>query len=299
LPRSAPIGLHRYAKAAIQFILEPVATPLVFRASESQFLAQWHLLRGTVYEEQAVGEHGCVAAAIAVASCEKTPSEEPAGNQSGSATSEGRQSQSAPAQQRGTEEPVQQTQPSEAQQHSTQPSAGGNEQQSKQGQREQDAGVAQDRNSNTEDNQDRSNSSRGQPSRQDRTSGPSQSPVQSDHEAPAVQAQQNEPQQKQPQLQEQNKQTGPNQRASGTEAGGALNLGRDQVRQAQMVLKEKGFDAGEADGVLGPRTRKALIAFQRQQGLEPSGEIDQRTATALGISKGPDSTTSHSGAGSQ
>jgi peptidoglycan hydrolase-like protein with peptidoglycan-binding domain len=99
-------------------------------------------------------------------------------------------------------------------------------------------------------------------------------------------------------LQEQNKQAGPNQ-PSGTEAGGALNLGRDQVRQAQMVLKEKGFDAGEADGVLGPRTRKALIAFQRQQGLEPSGEIDQRTATALGISKGPGSTTGHSGAGAQ
>ena len=90
-----------------------------------------------------------LAAAIAVASCEKTPSEEPAGNQSGSATSEGRQSQSAPAQQRGTEEPVQQTQPSDAQQHSTQtanqPAAGGNEQQSKEGQREQEAGVAQDR----------------------------------------------------------------------------------------------------------------------------------------------------------
>ena len=66
-----------------------------------------------------------------------------------------------------------------------------------------------------------------------------------------------------------------------------------------MVLKEKGFDSGEADEVLGPRTRKALIAFQRQQGLEPSGEIDQRTATALGISKGPDATTSHSGAGAQ
>src|ERR1700732_4313985 len=82
-----------------------------------------------------------LAAAIAVASCEKTPSEEPAGSQSGSATSEGRQSQSAPAQQRGTEEPVQQTQPSDAQQHSTQtanqPAAGGNEQQSKEGQRAQ------------------------------------------------------------------------------------------------------------------------------------------------------------------
>jgi Putative peptidoglycan binding domain len=243
-----------------------------------------------------------LAAAIAVASCEKTPSEEPGTNQNGSSISERQQSQSTAGQQRGTEEPVQQTQPpSDAQQHSTQtanqPAAGGNEQPSKEGQREQDAGVAQDRNSNTEDNQDRSNSSRGQTSRQDRTSGPSQNSVQSDRDGLAGQARQTEPQQKQPQLQEQNKQAGPNQRASGTE--GALNLGRDQVRQAQMVLKEKGFDAGEADGVLGPRTRKALIAFQRQQGLEPSGEIDQRTATALGISKGPGSTTGHSGAGAQ
>jgi peptidoglycan hydrolase-like protein with peptidoglycan-binding domain len=66
-----------------------------------------------------------------------------------------------------------------------------------------------------------------------------------------------------------------------------------------MVLKEKGFDAGEADGVLGPRTRKALIAFQRQQGLQP-GQIDQRTATALGISNGPSSTRSgQGGAGAQ
>jgi Putative peptidoglycan binding domain len=231
-----------------------------------------------------------LAAAIAAAACEKTPSEEPNANQSGPSISE---------RQRGTEEAVQQTQPSDAQQHSTQtanqPAAGGNEQQSKEGQREQEAGIAQDR----EDNQERSNSSRGQTSRQDLASGPSQSSVQSDRDALAGQAQQTEPQQKQPQLAEQNRQTGPNQRASGTGGGGALNLGRDQIRQVQMVLKEKGFEAGEADGVLGPRTRKALIAFQRQQGLEPSGEIDQRTATALGISKGLGSTTGHSGAGAQ
>jgi peptidoglycan hydrolase-like protein with peptidoglycan-binding domain len=98
---------------------------------------------------------------------------------------------------------------------------------------------------------------------------------------------------------EQKSKPGPNEQASGTAAGGALKLGGDQVRQAQKVLKEKGFDVGEVDGVLGPRTRKALIAFQRQRGLEPSGEIDQRTATALGISKGPGSTTSQSGAGAQ
>jgi peptidoglycan hydrolase-like protein with peptidoglycan-binding domain len=99
---------------------------------------------------------------------------------------------------------------------------------------------------------------------------------------------------------EQKSKPGPNQQASGTAAGGALNLGGDQVRQAQKVLKEKGFDVGEVDGVLGPRTRKALIAFQRQQRLEASGQIDQQTASALGILNGPGARTSgQSGTGPQ
>jgi peptidoglycan hydrolase-like protein with peptidoglycan-binding domain len=63
-----------------------------------------------------------------------------------------------------------------------------------------------------------------------------------------------------------------------------LNLGQDEIRQVQIVLKEKGFFTGEPDGVLGPRTTQALIAFQRQQGFEASGRIDSRTVTALGMS---------------
>jgi peptidoglycan hydrolase-like protein with peptidoglycan-binding domain len=65
---------------------------------------------------------------------------------------------------------------------------------------------------------------------------------------------------------------------------GALSLSSDQIRQVQMVLIEKGFSIGEPDGVLGTRTRQALIAFQRQQGFEASGRIDSRTVTALGLS---------------
>jgi hypothetical protein len=63
-----------------------------------------------------------------------------------------------------------------------------------------------------------------------------------------------------------------------------LNLAPDEIRQVQMVLKQKGFFRGEPDGVLGPRTTQALIAFQRQQGFEASGRIDSRTVTALGMS---------------
>jgi peptidoglycan hydrolase-like protein with peptidoglycan-binding domain len=65
---------------------------------------------------------------------------------------------------------------------------------------------------------------------------------------------------------------------------GALNLAPDEIRQVQLVLKEKGFFKGEPDGVLGPQTTQALIAFQRQEGFEASGRIDSRTVTALGMS---------------
>ena len=56
-------------------------------------------------------------------------------------------------------------------------------------------------------------------------------------------------------------------------AGDIINLGPDEIRQVQIVLKEKGFYRGEPDGVLGPTTQ-ALIAFQRQQG--PASERSHR-----------------------
>jgi peptidoglycan hydrolase-like protein with peptidoglycan-binding domain len=86
-------------------------------------------------------------------------------------------------------------------------------------------------------------------------------------------------------------------------AAGAVDLTPDQIRQVQMVLIQKGFNIGEPDGRLGPRTRQALIAFQRQQGFQASGRIDSRTMTALGVSNaqgaGQSSTTGQGGATQQ
>jgi Putative peptidoglycan binding domain len=109
----------------------------------------------------------------------------------------------------------------------------------------------------------------GQPPQQN-ISGPSQSSAQS-HTGPAV-------------GQPQPNQLGQNQQATATSAAGPVNLTREQLQQAQTLLNEKGFNVGDVDGVLGPRTRRAVMAFQRQRGLEPSGQIDQQTATALGLS---------------
>jgi len=52
----------------------------------------------------------------------------------------------------------------------------------------------------------------------------------------------------------------------------------------QQVLIERGLLSGEADGILGPDTRTALITFQRQEGFQATGSIDTRTVTALGVS---------------
>jgi peptidoglycan hydrolase-like protein with peptidoglycan-binding domain len=49
---------------------------------------------------------------------------------------------------------------------------------------------------------------------------------------------------------------------------------------------------GYVKHALGPRTRSALIAFQREQGLEAIGKIDPPTIVALELSNPADSTTS-------
>jgi putative peptidoglycan binding protein/uncharacterized protein DUF1236 len=67
-------------------------------------------------------------------------------------------------------------------------------------------------------------------------------------------------------------------------AGDLVNLGPDEIRQVQIVLKERGFYRGEPDGVLGPATTQALIVFHRREGLQANGRIDTRTVTALGVS---------------
>jgi peptidoglycan hydrolase-like protein with peptidoglycan-binding domain len=73
--------------------------------------------------------------------------------------------------------------------------------------------------------------------------------------------------------------TGP----SRTRTSGSLNLSMDEIRQLQIVLNEKGFNIGEPDGRMGPRTERALMEFQQHQGLQATGRIDHETVTALGI----------------
>ena len=63
------------------------------------------------------------------------------------------------------------------------------------------------------------------------------------------------------------------------------NLDRDQVKQVQEALNQKGFKSGQADGKMGPETKDALQAFQQKQGLQATGQPDQQTLAALGINE--------------
>lgn len=56
---------------------------------------------------------------------------------------------------------------------------------------------------------------------------------------------------------------------------------RQDVRQAQEMLNALGYDAGPADGLMGPRTRAAIEAFQRDYGRQATGTLDDRTLRVL------------------
>ncbi len=67
------------------------------------------------------------------------------------------------------------------------------------------------------------------------------------------------------------------QAATGTEP-----LGRGQIAAIQNALNARGFDAGVADGVAGPRTRAAIAAFQRAYGYQVDGQASVGLLGALG-----------------
>lgn len=54
-----------------------------------------------------------------------------------------------------------------------------------------------------------------------------------------------------------------------------------RVREIQRALKSAGFDPGQPDGRLGPRTKMAIRDFQLANGLEPDGKVGPRTWSKL------------------
>jgi LysM repeat protein len=55
-----------------------------------------------------------------------------------------------------------------------------------------------------------------------------------------------------------------------------------RVAALQIGLRAQGLNPGPVDGVAGPQTRRATLAFQRRKGLECDGTLDRATRRALG-----------------
>lgn len=60
-------------------------------------------------------------------------------------------------------------------------------------------------------------------------------------------------------------------------------LAADSIRDVQARLQEKGFDPGPVDGMMGPKTREAIRAFQTANGLPATGRLDEETQKKLGV----------------
>jgi localization factor PodJL len=53
------------------------------------------------------------------------------------------------------------------------------------------------------------------------------------------------------------------------------------VQNIQLILNKNGYAAGQPDGVMGGKTKSAITAFQKDNALEPTGEVDEQLVAEL------------------
>lgn len=65
----------------------------------------------------------------------------------------------------------------------------------------------------------------------------------------------------------------------------APDISADQMKQAvrniQAILNKNGFDAGPVDGVMGGKTKTAIMQFQKANGMTANGEVTQELVRKL------------------
>lgn len=70
------------------------------------------------------------------------------------------------------------------------------------------------------------------------------------------------------------------------------------VKEVQQALKDKGYDPGPIDGVMGAKTKEALKSFQSASNLSATGTLNSQTAEKLGVQSSSSSSGSSSSMGS-
>ena len=70
----------------------------------------------------------------------------------------------------------------------------------------------------------------------------------------------------------------------GAKRGPIFRATKDQINQAQVILKERGFYAGEQLGKLDDATRDGLRKYQQAEGLKVTGTLNKITLEKMNIS---------------
>jgi peptidoglycan hydrolase-like protein with peptidoglycan-binding domain len=65
--------------------------------------------------------------------------------------------------------------------------------------------------------------------------------------------------------------------------GPVFRANKDQIKQAQAILKQRNFYAGEQTGKLDPDTRAGLKKYQEAEGLKVTGTLNKVTLEKMNI----------------
>ena len=69
----------------------------------------------------------------------------------------------------------------------------------------------------------------------------------------------------------------------GSKRGPVFRATKEQINQAQAILKERGFYAGEQLGKLDDATRDGLRKYQQAEGLKVTGTLNKITLEKMNI----------------
>lgn len=65
--------------------------------------------------------------------------------------------------------------------------------------------------------------------------------------------------------------------------GPVFRATKDQIKQAQDILRQRGFYAGESTGKLDPATREGLKKYQDAEGLKVTGTLNAATLQKMNV----------------
>ncbi len=70
---------------------------------------------------------------------------------------------------------------------------------------------------------------------------------------------------------------------AGKKRGPVFRATKEQIKQAQATLKQRGFYAGDANGKLDTATRDGLKKYQEAEGLKVTGTLNAATLQKMNV----------------